>query len=1233
MIDLGIDSPNSYGLSINGFGQVTGYYWVGSSNHAFLYSDGHPIDLMIPGGYARAQGINDSGQITGGNDEGAFLYSQGHVITLPTLGLVDPSHIAGGEGPAYAINSSGEIVGWSRSVLAACFSTGGVDAFLYSGGHTTDLTDSDNCDTRFTYSIAYAINDSGQVTGNGRPPGASDGRAFLYSDGHMVDLGAGEASYGYGVNNVGQVTGDAGEGYPQILHAFLYSDGHLYDLNDLIPPGSGWRLLQARGINDAGQIVGAGFHNGNGRPFLATPISNGPVINSVHRQYPGVTLQDAPVINRFDVSVNWHGDPGSVRFVLNGVTLATEPGTPTGASHSFDMTNLTPSSQPLLLNIIATNAAGQESRANIQQICLVPLPFWLSTMNPSAALNFSITNGKVNVGFSRDIPDPHFAKEGADQIDVPDWVPVFGGKYGFAETYVRIKASFSNLDTEGSLTISGQTGVKVGDQELDGKITGKGKFGFGCSSGLTLDSGTVSLLITGLIKKKESLLAAIPPLRRLQTLPVIGKTITWLDQIGEVTTSYGPFGNLSWNFQQGSDGDIHLVDGTDQVGGKLTSTFKTKIIPQLSAEAWVTGQASLTVGWPQDPFFRQGALAFEAGIKLTLSDIIRLAEFKAQVDYAGTYAPDTGWKIVSSAPLERVSAQVPSLSAGIIERDYSRFGPYVRFNRAGGPSRIGAPGTTLISNTFPGASPNLVKLNNGNELLLWVYQDTSLPVTQSTGVMWQWHDAQGNWSSPQLISNDTQAEFSPVAGVDGNGRVVAAWLRVKDNSFSDTISTMDDVAAFYKDFEVVTADFDPATQAWSEVTPLTDDMALDTDLQLSSDGSGGLLLSWLSNPDAELMSTGTSPSQLKYSVRSAGSWTAPAIAANALIGVSHHAVATKGTGAFIILPRNPDVDSNAAGVLDLFRYSNGSWSSQGFAPGDVDNRLPSVAYDGSGIGHVIWIRGTDLVSATIDDPTPHLVRSGSDDLGFYDAELVAGAHNDLVLIYRQATSDGIGNFFIANYDPTSNKWYNGKQILPDSREVGNVSAYFDAQNTLHLAYTATQIDRISQVVTIDGQEYTIENIPQEGETDLEVATLSSDSLFGSRLANISTRLQVFTGDNVLIGGFIVTGTQPKKVMVRGIGPSLPVSGALADPTLELYDAHGLLASNDNWRSDQESDIIDSTIPPTNDNESAIIATLPANNSGYTTILRGANNTTGVGLVEVYDLDGPIPSRLTFPAAA
>ena len=147
---------------------------------------------------------------------------------------------------------------------------------------------------------------------------------------------------------------------------------------------------------------------------------------------------------------------------------------------------------------------------------------------------------------------------------------------------------------------------------------------------------------------------------------------------------------------------------------------------------------------------------------------------------------------------------------------------------------------------------------------------------------------------------------------------------------------------------------------------------------------------------------------------------------------------------------------------------------------------------------------------------------------------------------------------------------------------------------------------------------------------VEVYDLSADA--SSILGNISTRSFVQTSDNTMIGGFIVQGTEPKRVIVRAIGPELGappynIPNALANPRLELHNAAGaLIGSNDDWQhtiiggvitQNQVADIQNSGHAPTDPSESAIIAELPPGN--YTAIVRGVNDTTGVGLVEVYDL--------------
>jgi len=135
-------------------------------------------------------------------------------------------------------------------------------------------------------------------------------------------------------------------------------------------------------------------------------------------------------------------------------------------------------------------------------------------------------------------------------------------------------------------------------------------------------------------------------------------------------------------------------------------------------------------------------------------------------------------------------------------------------------------------------------------------------------------------------------------------------------------------------------------------------------------------------------------------------------------------------------------------------------------------------------------------------------------------------------------------------------------------------------------------------------------------------TLISPTPTPARLGNISTRVQVREGDNVAIAGFIVTTAFQKKVIIRALGPSLASMGvedAVSDPMLQLYnDAGEIIASNDNWKETQETEIEATGIAPTNDFESALIATLTT--GAYTAVIGHASGLGGIGLVEVYDLD-------------
>jgi hypothetical protein len=183
----------------------------------------------------------------------------------------------------------------------------------------------------------------------------------------------------------------------------------------------------------------------------------------------------------------------------------------------------------------------------------------------------------------------------------------------------------------------------------------------------------------------------------------------------------------------------------------------------------------------------------------------------------------------------------------------------------------------------------------------------------------------------------------------------------------------------------------------------------------------------------------------------------------------------------------------------------------------------------------------------------------------------------------------------------------------------------DFSGTLTLTFAATgngAVSAASPTLALDVQQI-----------DFELDRLPATITPPPQLQNISTRADVGTGDDVVIGGIIITGSDTKEVVLRAIGPSLAgvgVTGVLADPTLDLVDSAGMvIASNDNWEDNTAADqtiLKDAMLAPTDPAESALVAHLDP--GAYTAIVRGVDSTAGVALVEAYDLDnGATDSKL------
>jgi probable HAF family extracellular repeat protein len=301
--DLGtLGGPSSSAFGINNRGQIVGGSDVsgGSVFHAFLYSHGQMIDLFPGSGssFSGASDINNRGQIVGSLGSQAFLYRHGQVTLI---GFPGATHSG-----ASAINDRGAVVGASE--LSASSSES--HAFLYRHGRIIDLTPTD---PRFgAVSSAQDINDRGDVVGFVSPEGDLVPDPFLWSKGTLtslpVILPGDDIAIATSINNSGEIVANSlstrtfephagllshgrlisiGPGVPVAINnrgqvigyssasgtftAFLYQNGVRIELSTLLPAGSGWTSVSAEDINDRGQIVGSGIHNGDTHAFLLSP--------------------------------------------------------------------------------------------------------------------------------------------------------------------------------------------------------------------------------------------------------------------------------------------------------------------------------------------------------------------------------------------------------------------------------------------------------------------------------------------------------------------------------------------------------------------------------------------------------------------------------------------------------------------------------------------------------------------------------------------------------------------------------------------------------------------------------------------------------------------------------------------------------------------------------------------------------------------------------------------------
>jgi hypothetical protein len=324
-------------------------------------------------------------------------------------------------------------------------------------------------------------------------------------------------------------------------------------------------------------------------------------------------------------------------------------------------------------------------------------------------------------------------------------------------------------------------------------------------------------------------------------------------------------------------------------------------------------------------------------------------------------------------------------------------------------------------------------------------------------------------------------------------------------------------------------------------------------------------------------------------------------------------------------PAGFDVRNNVYFAQALFNF---------LAKNDLNGGAISLSVEMNTNASVAWFYGASTPPSGQYSWQSVIMHEVGHSMGFFDTIAKDGGYaNAGPSIFETLATLGVGGPALSTLDQaaraqaviSNNVYWSGQFALSANNgqaiKLYSPNPYEEGSNYSHIDASQAGIGGLYYPSLADATFFA-------GPTKQELAIFHdvgwATSPFGVQMVNVSTRVVVGTGEQVGIGGFIIRGNKPKKVLIRGIGPSLQafgVSNALSNPLLELRDVNNaLVRSNDDWRNAPEAAAITATgVAPSNDLEAAIIETLDPN-KGYTAVVRGSGGATGVGLFEIYDLE-------------
>ena len=830
------------------------------------------------------------------------------------------------------------------------------------------------------------------------------------------------------------------------------------------------------------------------------PLPNtGPVaITGIHAEHPldARYLEGIPVPNRINVTVDWKGTtPGRVDYILNSVTYS-EPAGASGASHTLDMGyDLRRGSNSL--RIVAYNAAGQASNPQDFSPFSVPAPVWLTGLQQAGLMSLPVLasgdwSGKASYQVGFHLPNEPFSIK-ALHFGVPD-----------ADT--KLEWSIDGqleipLDCTTALEASLSAGVG-GFKFLGTEIGIEG------SGGLRADRMEVCAFelphgFAGMKVEAERNIYRKPVLVMVTYFnAAVGATVDQIVVILHIEEFVGKLGEFYIDGKAHFDAETQVAFANQapyfqfqdlELGGGLgiEGGFRADLAV-VEVKVWAGADGSIKfvrmgpVTWPpaDNWEFDSITLSGEMGAKFRVGWFVQ----EAKGEIAWTYPP--AGRAIAAVPNDLTISDWRLIGHNAAQ-DYATFrampGRQQAFASAMAglqPADLTAQATVtsvLVSNVYTYPEPALaVNPATDHALLLWVHDDIAKPVGQAQEIeSSRWNGS--SWSVPAGVTNDNLLDGAPQVAWTGDGQAVAVWQRLNDTL---PITATWDVTTANK-IEIATSMYSPTTGAWSPVTLLTNNLALDMTPRLARNASGQLLAVWRQNPAGLLGGDADHPDRIMAAFYNNGMWSTPTMAVDGIPGLVDLAVGYGNNAAAIAYTRYLTPTGYPTPTLQLFisRWYGSTWSTpEKLTDDSLGNRNPQVVFNSHNFCILVWLAGNKLRLSNLS--SGYLTVLMLEDSKIIDEfRLVQNAADNLAAVFTAQTEQR--DLFVAFYDQAYGSWGRPMPLTSDQVSEAYPAAALDSTGRLLMGYAATAISSITHTTTISGTGQVVTyTLPTEGQTDL-----------------------------------------------------------------------------------------------------------------------------------------------------